>query len=270
MSTSKFSHPRPVTYSPIGLRAPLPVEDSRGDASQTTEALALDRSTESEPMLGNRLLRLELFLLAAIIGFGYFAWRTLKQESALYEGSLSHDRSLLNLASSVAKGNVKVNGLTKSIEAVTASLAQSSSQIGDFSNQLGQRQNEMQGLYSRLHSVEVAVRKSPQVKPQETDANTALAMGHRPPASQSAPLSDPHIHEFDMSIPMPGGALAHQNSQREMDYWMVPRMQPSGERLVKVMPYGTNSLGIKVHSIDDGMDYILTPQGSWMETIETH
>ena len=50
---------------------------------------------------------------------------------------------------------------------------------------------------------------------------------------------------------------------------MVPRMLPSGERVVKVMPYGTNSLGIKVHSIDDGMDYILTPQGGWMEALGT-
>ena len=195
-----------MTYSPIPLRAPFPVEDSRGEASQTPDASALDRSTESEPMLGNRLLRLELFVLAAIIGFGYFAWRTLKQENSLQEVSLSQDRSLLNLATSVAKGNVKVNGLTKSIEAVTASLAQSTSQIGEFSNELGQRQNEMQGLYTRLHSVEIAVRKSQQVKPQETDAITPLAMGHRPAASRAAPLSDPHTHEFDMSIPMPGGA----------------------------------------------------------------
>lgn len=48
---------------------------------------------------------------------------------------------------------------------------------------------------------------------------------------------------------------------------MVSRMLPSGERFVKVQPYGTNSLGIKVHSIDDGMDYILIPQGGWMEAL---
>lgn len=233
-------------------------------------APALDRSIELEPMLGRRLLRLELFVVAVMISFGYFAWKTLKQEETLRQVSLSQDRSLLNLTASVATGNAKVNGLAKSIEAVTASLVQSTSQIGEFSDQLGQRQNEMQGLYTRLRTIEIAVRKGQQVKPQATDATAPLAMGHRPVPSRVASPSNPHTHQFEMSIPMPEGALAHQNFQGEMDYWMVSRMLPSGERFVKVEPYGTNSLGIKVHSLDDGMDYILTPKGAWMEALESH
>jgi hypothetical protein len=71
-----------------------------------------------------------------------------------------------------------------------------------------------------------------------------------------------------MSIPMPINSVAHHNFQGEIDYWLVSRMLPSGERLVKVQPFGANSLGIKVHSIDDGMDYILTTQGSWMEALQ--
>jgi len=45
-------------------------------------------------------------------------------------------------------------------------------------------------------------------------------------------------------------------------------MLPSGQLMVKVRPYGTNSLGVKVHSLDDGVDYILTSQGDWMEALE--
>lgn len=63
---------------------------------------------------------------------------------------------------------------------------------------------------------------------------------------------------------MLAGTLAHQNPKGELDYWLVARVLASGERLVKVEPYGTSSLGIKVHSLEDGVDYILTPQGDWL------
>jgi hypothetical protein len=230
-------------------------------------SIATDRPVEATQPSRNRILRLELLVVLFIVCFGYFAWRTLKQEDTFREVGLSQSRSLLNLATSIADGNTKVDGLTKSVEGVTASLAQSTSKIGEFSDQLGQRQNEVQDLYARLRGVEIAVRKSQEVRPPLIDATAPApsAMGHRPVASLGASPSNPHIHEFDLSIPMPGGTLAHLNFQRQVDYWMVPRMLPSGERFIKVEPYGTNSLGVKVHSIDDGMDYILTPKGGWME-----
>ncbi|HMJ22906.1 MAG TPA: hypothetical protein VK513_13400, partial [Terriglobales bacterium] len=161
----------------------------------------------------------------------------------------------------------KVAGLAKSIEAVTASLAQSTSKIGEFSDQFGQRQKEMQDFYARLHRVEIAMRKSQQVSPPLADAIAVspLAMGHGPITSPTASPSNRHTHEFDLSIPLPDGSVAHHNSQDETDYWLVPRVLSSGGHFARVEPYGTNSLGVKVHSIDDGMDYILTPKGGWVE-----
>jgi len=267
MFVARAKHPRPTTYSPIPLRAPFPVEDSYADENQTSAAPVSDRPTDLKSLSSSRILRLELFVLAAIIGFAFFAWRTMKREDSLQEVSLSENRSILNLAVSVATGNAKVTALTKSIEAITASLAQSTSKIGEFSDQLGEHRNEMQDFYARLHSIEIAMRRSQQVRPPPTDAiaSAPLPMGHRPVTSLAASPSHPHTHEFDLSIPRPEGAVAHHNFQGETDYWMVPRMLPSGERFVKVEPYGTNSLGVKVHSIDDGMDYILTPKGGWVE-----
>jgi hypothetical protein len=269
MSTLKIG-PRPSLYSPIRLQVAPPVDDlSYEGATQISETPTLDRLTGTERPMRGRILRLEIFVLATLIGSSYFAWRTLKQEDALQQIGLSQNRSLLNLAISVTNGNAKVNALTKSVEAVTATLAQSSSQINVFSDQLGQRQNEMQYLEDRLHGVEIALRKSQQVRSQATtDTVTPLTIGQRASVSWAASSSRLHTHQVDMSIPMPGGALAHINSQHELDYWMVSRMLPLGERTVKVQPYGTNSLGVKVHSLDDGMDYILTPQGGWMEGLE--
>jgi len=41
----------------------------------------------------------------------------------------------------------------------------------------------------------------------------------------------------------------------------------SGERYVKVLPYGTNGIGVKVHNMEDGADYIVTPQGGWTDAL---
>jgi len=256
---------RIAQYQPVRLQTAPSAAAQRLETAPSS--IAIDRPVEATQPSRNRILRLELLVGLFIVCFGYFAWRTLKQENAFREVGLSQSRSLLNLAASIADGNAKVNGLTKSVENVTASLSQSTLKIGEVSDQLGQRRNEMQDLYARLRGVEIAVRKSQQVTPPLADAKalSPLAMGHRPVASLAASPSNPHVHEFDLSIPMPGGTLAHLNFQRQMDYWMVPRMLPSGERFVKVEPYGTNSLGVKVHSIDDGTDYILTPKGGWME-----
>jgi hypothetical protein len=270
MFEAKGKYPRPITHSPNPLRAPFRIEDSHEEESQTPVGAVLDRPTDLKSPSSRRILRLELFVLAAIIGFAFFARRTMTQEDSLEEFSLSQTRSLQNLALSVAAGNTKVTGLAKSIEAVTASLAQSSSKIGEFSDQLGQRQNEMQDFYARLHRVEIAMRKSQEVSPPLTHTIAPLAMGHGTMTSTSptASPSNPRTHEFDLSIPLPDGSVAHHNSQGETDYWMVPRVLPSGEHYVKVEPYGTTSLGVKVHNMEDGREYILTPQGGWTESLE--
>jgi len=271
MFDAKGKHHRPITDSPITPRAPFRVADSHGEERQTPPTAVLDRPTDLKSQSSRRILRLELFVLAAIIGFAFFAWRTMKQEDSLEKFSLSQNQSLENLAVSVAAGNEKVTGLAKSIQAVTASLAQSTSKIGEFSDQLGQRQNEMQDLYARLHRVEVAMRKSQQVSPPltHTIAPSPLAMGHGITSSSAtaSPLNL-HTHEFDLSIPLPDGSVPHHNSQGETDYWLVPRVLPSGGHFARVEPYGATSLGVKVHNMEDGKDYILTPQGGWTESLE--
>jgi hypothetical protein len=35
-----------------------------------------------------------------------------------------------------------------------------------------------------------------------------------------------------------------------------------------VEPYDTNGLGVKVHNIEDGKDYLVTDSGDWSEPID--
>jgi hypothetical protein len=249
------------------MPTPVPIENSREGGNETSLAPVFNRTSDLKSLLTSRILRLELFVLIVMSGFGYFAWRTVTQEKMLNEVSLSQDKSLLNLTASVANGNVKVDALTHSMEAVTAVLAQSTSKMGEFSDLLGQRRNELQSLDARIRIMEFILRKSEQLRPHAIDATKSSTLQARSSFSRAASPSNPHGHSIDMSIPMPDSSVAHHNFQGEVDYWLVPRMFSSGGLMVKVQPYGANSLGIKVHSIDDGMDYILTAQGSWIEAL---
>jgi hypothetical protein len=267
MFTFKIRHSHPAIYTATSMQAPVAIENSLEGGRETSEAPVFNPPTDLNSLSTSRILRLELFVLVVMSSFGYFAWRTVTQEKMLNEVSLSQDKSLLNLTASVANGNAKVNALTHSVEAVTAVLAQSTSKMGEFSDLLGQRRNELQSLDARIRIIEFTLRKSEQARPHAIDAMRSSTLQERSSFSRAASPSNPHEHSIDMSIPMPDSSVAHHNFQGEVDYWLVPRMFSSGARMVKVQPYGANSLGIKVHSIDDGMDYILTPQGSWMEAL---
>jgi hypothetical protein len=201
------------------------------------------------------------------MGLGCFAWRTLTQEQAFRATDLSQNRSLLNLDGSITRENEKLDKLTSSVEGITASVAQSTSRMDEFSDQVGAGRREVDGWLARLIRVEGNLRDRQHGRPQATAMVTPMPIPPLRGVLGEASMSNPHTHQVDTAIPLPGGSLGHRNLQGELDYWMVPRMLPSGERFFKVQPYGTTSLGVQVHSIDDGMDYILTPRGGWMEAL---
>jgi hypothetical protein len=256
-----------VVRHPITTRKSPPPEVQE-EVRQTTEGPVPSFSVPPERSLAGRLVRLELFLSIAIIGFGFFSWTVLKRQNTLQQVSLAQSRSLQDLSTYVASSGTKIAGLMTSVHDATGALANSASRINEFSDEFREHQNEMQALYARLHGVEIAVQKNQPLAQQPSSPHPPQTINQRPSLSSPASPLNPHTHEIDMSIPLPDGCIAHHNSQQETDYWLAPRMLPSGERLVKVQPYGVNSLGVKVHDIDDGMDYILSPEGHWLEGLE--
>ena len=270
VSNLRTKHHRPVLYRPICVPGEFPALEPREEPSWISDVPPLNRLAERDRPASGRILRLEIGILAAIIGFGFLSVRTLTQQEALRNLGMSQERALLNLALSVANGNAKVNGLSQSVESVTAALAESSSKIGEFSSQLGRRENQIQDLNSRLQTMEVDLRKAQQVRWHANDTTASLPTIQPPSVSSTELLANSHLHQIDASIPMPAGALGHQNSRGELDYWLVTRLLPSGERFAKVQPYGTSSFGVKVHSLEDGTDYTLTPEGDWVNAQDNH
>jgi hypothetical protein len=94
-------------------------------------------------------------------------------------------------------------------------------------------------------------------QPEVTDLSTTQA--------SSAAVS--HHHLYNMSIPLPPGILVHRNFGGEVGYWMVIRMVQGDQQTVRVMPFGTNALGVEVHSIEDYKDYIIPNSGGWLELL---
>jgi hypothetical protein len=56
-------------------------------------------------------------------------------------------------------------------------------------------------------------------------------------------------------------ATPHQGPDGKIDYWLVARHDING--LVKVLPINKSSDGVVVRDLDDGKNYVLTPQGEW-------
>lgn len=212
----------------------------------------------------NRLLRLELLVFLLSIGIGCFVLRTVDQERALERAGSSRTGSFANLANVISNEQGKVSNVTNSINRLTKTLALSISQIRDFSGKLKTHQGEIGHFDNRLRGVETILRNRQQSNPAALEVVPVPEI-HPRSVSEGASLSNPHIHSVDLSIPLPAGLAAHRNAQGEIDYWIVPRVGSSGEYSIRVQPYGASSLGVLVHDVDGGKDYVLTAQGGWTE-----
>lgn len=265
MREFRVRDPRRLSHGPISIAIQSSAMESHLEGDWRAEAPVSTPPYTSGGLLYGRIRRLEILILVAVVALSYFSGRTAKQQNSLQEAGQSQSRSLLNLALSVAKGNERVDGLNKSLGAVTATLAQSSSQIDVFSSQLAQSGDQIQGLSSRLTAVEAALYKSREVKSPVIDSTAVITTSQSALVGPTISSADSHSHQADFSIPMPSGALAHQNSQGVLDYWLVQRILPTGDQFLRVKPYSTSALGTMVHSVDDGVDYLLTPDGGWID-----
>lgn len=248
------------------LRIP-PASPDESPLKETTESgLAAIQPIAAERPIRHRLRRLELLVIASIVCFGYFVWRTHTQGRAFEETAVKQHQAVGDLAASIARQDEMVANVSKSVQDATKTLMV---QIGGLAGDLQTRRNQMDTIQSRLDGLEVTLRNHQRTPPVQTPPVQSV----QTPPAEAAPTGwaasprHPHDHQIQTSIPLPAGALAHQ-SQGVIDYWMVPRMFTSGERVVKVFPYGVNSIGVKVHDIEDGMDYILTPTGQWTAALE--
>lgn len=85
----------------------------------------------------------------------------------------------------------------------------------------------------------------------------------RLPVANVPSVKEFHYHDFQLSISAPPFAQVHEDMNGMPDYWLVQSRDgaPTKDR---VQPFGSNNLGVSVHDMDDGRDYILTRSGGWI------
>jgi hypothetical protein len=70
-----------------------------------------------------------------------------------------------------------------------------------------------------------------------------------------------HFHDPAFYIKLPSNAEQHIDAAGRPDYWIVQSLNTDRKKRSRVLPFGSNSVGVFVHDLDDGSDYILTPSG---------
>ena len=216
--------------------------------------------TAEQPI--RRLRRLEVLVVICIVCFGSFAWRTWGHQKLFQETIKDQDEKMRGLADAIFSQKKLVLRLSESVSKSTKTVAE---QIGELSGQLQTRQTQVDVFQSRLRGLEISLRSRQRAQPIQKRTIEPATAG---PTSWAASPQHPHSHDPDTSLPMPDNTVAHHTWQGDTDYWLVSRMFSTGQRMVKVIPFGVNSLGVKVHNIEDGMDYVLTPTGQWTGALE--
>jgi len=258
---SRAANSPPVSRESFGLSA-VPRVDSAPNATATESV-----GKAQEPSRG-RLLRLQIVLSAAMVFFCGFAWRIIEGQETLRQVGAAQSRSLVKLVASIAKNDKELNGLTASVNGIGAALTQSTEKLKRFTDQLEQHDGELENLFSRLRTVEIATWKHQQAQQQAVERHLPAVVAPLPSLSQVPSRALAHIHHFDLSIRRPPNSVVHRNSDGEPDYWLVLKITQGVVRMESVEPYDTNGLGVKVHDIEDGKDYLVTDSGDWLEPID--
>ena len=240
MLLARDANPQPPRLETAGRGAV-----ARPDSARSTEAPVEVKSPSRA-----RLLGLEIVIIATILCFGYFAWRTMRQQETLQQEGLSQSQSLVVLTDTISKSDKRLNELTSAVQDIAAGIAQSASKFNDLAEQLAKRDAELRKLSVRLSAVESAARTQP-IRPHTGEMSVPSVNREQLPPSVAGAL-------------LPPNSIGHLSSENVTDYWMVPRKTSTGTRTAKIQPYGTTPAGVKVYDMDERADYIITLSGEWL------
>jgi hypothetical protein len=124
-----------------------------------------------------------------------------------------------------------------------------------------QRLNELQAAMDRSNRDLQRIAKANTTKGKATLAPAKSEAGESALSTALAEGKIPKNWHRVLDMKPTESATAHKTADGSIDYWLVPRGVDSAPS--KVLPIGTSSEGVVVHSLEDGKDYTLTPAGEW-------
>jgi hypothetical protein len=139
--------------------------------------------------------------------------------------------------------------VASSVDHLAKALVTSSERMNELQAAMERSNRDLQRLASKVSEKPKPAAASPRVEAMEIAPNGAA--GANLPKNWHQVLD---VKPSDSAVP-------HRGADGLIDYWLVPR--GAEKSAAKVLPIGTSPEGVVVHSIDDGKDYTLTPNGEW-------
>jgi hypothetical protein len=222
-----------------------------------------------------------------IIGL-YFVFQLIGYQHAVIDIEAHQNRSIDNLNQVVGEAQMALIDTNKEIQRATGLLAagieDETRQLASVDKRVTGYDQSLRGLRMRMRSLEaqsihaLALGMPPGTSPQAPALTTPVFGLHAPrlvkpglgtklvPNSALILHVHPinHVHQINLDIRPVQSIQIHVNAMGEKDYWLVPRSLPGGgQTIYRVQPYERTADGVKVHSIDDGQDYLLSQTGLW-------
>jgi hypothetical protein len=254
----------------IGSRPPAVADGDRESGQPTMEIVVYENVNRQmvEP-LRRRQCRSELLTLFACIGLTCGVWFALKRGEQVRTAELAQSRSVIQLTTVLGNQKGRIDELGEATNALTAAVAQVASNQNALSDAVAVQHKSVDRLNAEVRVINARTRNtlnrgitesrnvSVERSSENHSANATLL-------NSAGLVAEQHHHSYDLSIPLPGGVVGHLDADRKLDYWMIIRVLRSGhQQTVRAIPYETNSLGIAVHSLEDGKDYML--KNGWLE-----
>jgi hypothetical protein len=182
----------------------------------------------------------------------FFAVKSVSQQQAT---NLAQSQSLVGLVGSISHQNEQVVSLTSSLGNLASAVASSSVRTNGIEAHLEQSRRDLWLIKSKLHNDEMQLKADASAPPV------------RPPQKVAAALAvkrSSHHHEIASELqPLAGTVIARESNGR-VAYWLVPREVLGALHMVTALPIAAHALGVVVHDVEDGEDYIVTHSGSWL------
>jgi hypothetical protein len=154
--------------------------------------------------------------------------------------NLSQAKSLVSLAGSINGQNKQMASVVNSVQSLTTAIASSS---------------------ARTDGIEVRLERSSKLEAAEMQVpaqSTSRAV--------TTPAAKPtHRHNIATDLePGVKDAQVWSDPKGYVVYWLVPREISGNIHMIKVLPIARHRLGVVVHDVNEGVDYIVKHSRDWI------
>jgi hypothetical protein len=234
-----------------GFRVPIPKR--AGEPPQQSMALVryeprLERRAESPLAISLKAALSITLALVLMLLVGLFL-KYLKDDSIQSTAYVRMVQHSVGKESPSRKAAQPATGLRTSVERLAVAVRSLSRRIDYIDKQL-----QTNGKAS--------VVRPPTIDTQPTVGSDLIQTAPRSPGKPLAAIQ--HRHQWLTGVDPVGRAVVHVDDNGIMDYWLVPYTEVGLTRAIKVLPFAESSMGVSVHNLENGQDFILTASGGWI------